>query len=93
MSDQFVTMVSVMRESQKEYADLAIHLDAPDRAHRLAVVLRTLQKQERDVDGYIQRHITEQYRLELWVRGEAKKTNDVEVAYTVKHEEAKKGSA
>lgn len=93
MNDQFVTLVVSMRELQKEYFEAATRLDNVGRGHQLKVLLPKCKAAEQNVDVWIQQYISERVQLDLWIRGEPKKTDEVQAVYTVRDEKAKAGGA
>lgn len=69
-TEEFITLVNVMREAQKEF-DLQ-----PTRGN-----LAEKQKREMRVDTWIQKHIAEKVQLELWTR--STKTGETAGVYNV----------
>lgn len=69
-TEEFITLVTVMREAQKD-AD-----ENPTRGN-----MNEKQKRELRVDAWIQKHVAEKVQLELWTRSIA--TNETRGVYNV----------
>jgi hypothetical protein len=93
MFEKFVSMVANLRELQKEYADVAVHLDTPDRNYKMAVLLRELAKAEKQVDDFIVKHINEQLKLDDWINGKAIQADEVFTLYNARDEKAQESKA
>ncbi len=85
MNEEFVGLVIAMREAQRNYFELATHLDGCTRAHQLRRALQAAKAAEQKVDAWIQQYLAERVQLEIWTRGV--KGSESPAAYNVAREE------
>lgn len=82
MSDQLITLSIALREAQKL-----------DDEHSTRATLAERKKWELRMDNWIANHMADKIQLDLWTRGEAKKTDDVHTVYNAHDEKAKQSAA
>ncbi len=82
MSEQLITLIIALREAQK--------LDA-EKSTRATLAER--KQCELRVDNWIANYMADRIQLDLWTRGEVKKTDDVHTVYNANDEKTEPRAA